>query len=82
MKVCSPIPPRSLNGPGTRTPFCSAARELLARGFSPDLILEKVRRGSDRVDMRGKIGAAAKLTVQETGAGPKFRPFEATEDPS
>lgn len=49
----------------TRTPLCSAARELLARGFDPNIMLEKVRRGSDRVDMRATIGGAAKLTVRD-----------------
>lgn len=47
----------------TRTPLCSAARLLLTRGADENAILEKVRCGSDRVDMRARIGDAAKLTV-------------------
>jgi hypothetical protein len=60
----------------TRTPLCSAARELSARGYPSDTVLEKVRRGSNKVDMRSTIGNASKLTVTETGFGPKFRTFK------
>lgn len=60
----------------TKTPFLSAARVLLQRGADPNEMLEKVRCGSDQVDMRAPIGVAAKLNVNETGFGPKFRTFK------
>ena len=41
-------------------PEISAARFLLEHGADPDETLEFVRRGSDRVDIRAKIGALAK----------------------
>src|SRR5258706_8902777 len=49
----------------TRTPFLSAARVLFDRGADPDTILEKVRRGSDQIDMRAPLGKAAGLDVKE-----------------
>jgi hypothetical protein len=60
----------------TKTPFLSAARVLLQRGADPNEMLEKVRCGSDQVDMRAPIGVAAKLTISDDGSGPKFRPFK------
>jgi hypothetical protein len=66
----------------TSTPLCSAARVLLKRGADPDEVLEKVRRGSNRVDMKTRIGIAAKLTVRERddGDAPFFTRY--TEPPS
>jgi hypothetical protein len=62
----------------TRTPLCSAARILLARGTDPNIILEKVRCGSDRVDQRARIGDAAKLAVLENETrGPYFTKYKA-----
>jgi hypothetical protein len=55
----------------TRTPLLSAARVLRDRGADPGEVLEMVRRGSDRVDMRGKIGEIAELTVSEPANGNK-----------
>jgi hypothetical protein len=61
----------------TRTPLCSAARILLDRGIDPDTILEKVRKGSTRVDMRAVIGEAAKLTVWDGGKyTPQFAKYK------
>jgi hypothetical protein len=60
----------------TRTPFLSAARVLLQRGADPNEMLEKVRCGSDQVDMRAPIGVAAKLTVKESDNAPRFRTFQ------
>ncbi len=57
------------------TPLCSASRVLMARGIDPDTILEKVRRGSDRVDMQAPIGVAAKLTVKEGDFAPRFAKY-------
>jgi hypothetical protein len=48
----------------TLTPLCSAARVLLSRGIDPGIMLEKTRRGSDRVDMRAPIGLAARTGCQ------------------
>jgi hypothetical protein len=58
-----------------RTPFLAAARVLLQRGADPDAILEKVRRGSDQVDMRAPIGKAAGLSVWEGDLLPRFAPY-------
>jgi hypothetical protein len=66
----------------TTTPLCSAARALMAQGVDPNTMLEKVRRGSDRVDMRARVGDAAKLTVREPADGdaPFFTKY--TEPPA
>ena len=55
------------------TPFFAAARKLLAEGHDRDLILVMRHAGSDTESLRGPLGAAATLTVEETPYGPKVR---------
>jgi hypothetical protein len=61
-------------------PFFEAARVLLAEGFDSSAVLE-MRRG-DVVSLRAPLGVAARLTVKETGRGPRFRPYVGDEEPS
>src|SRR5580765_7652107 len=62
----------------SRQPFVDAARILLNRGVNPASPLV-MRRSLDGPDvLRSIVGAAAKLTVEETPLGPRFniwRPF-------
>jgi hypothetical protein len=56
----------------SRTPFLASARELLRLGFEEDDTLEMVRE-SGRVDMRGRLGKASLLAVEEgQRRGPLF----------
>lgn len=58
------------------TPFLSAARVLMRDGVDPSTPLEMTREGSDTVDLRSTVGAAARLTVVENDhVGPVFRPY-------
>lgn len=58
------------------TPFLSAARVLMRDGVDPSTPLEMTREGSDKVDLRSTVGAAARLTVWENDhEGPVFRPY-------
>lgn len=60
------------------TPFTSAARVLIRDGVDPTTPLEMTREGSDKVDLRSTIGAAAQLTVYENDShGPVFRQYKA-----
>jgi hypothetical protein len=60
------------------TPFFAAARVLLREGVNPKTPLEMTREGSDTVDLRSTVGAAAGLTVVENDhVGPIFRPYKA-----
>jgi len=60
------------------TPFTSAARVLMRDGVDPSTPLEMTREGSDTVDLRSTVGAAARLTVVENDhVGPIFRPYKA-----
>lgn len=60
------------------SPFTSAARVLLREGVDPATPLEMTREGSDTVDLRSTVGAAAQLTVSENDhEGPVFRPYKA-----
>ena len=62
----------------SRTPFLSAARILLQRGYPPDAILSMTHEGEEVVALRGRLGAAAKLTVVEDAiAGPRFGQYRA-----
>jgi hypothetical protein len=58
-------------------PFLDGARKLLARGHSPQTILVMRHAGSDDVALRGSLGAAAKLTVDEHNGTvfAKWKPF-------
>jgi hypothetical protein len=63
---------------GTRQPFLDGCRALLAMGFHPGATALMKRLGSDAVSLRATIGAAAKLTVDETN-GTRFarwKPFQ------
>jgi len=61
----------------TRTPFCDAARALLKLGYPADARLLMQHAGSSTTALRSTIGAAARLTVKETGNGPRFAPWTA-----
>jgi hypothetical protein len=45
------------------TPFCEAARVLLAEGVDPDARIEMRHAGRDTVILSGTVRAAARLTV-------------------
>jgi hypothetical protein len=51
----------------------NGARELIALGFDPDTIVVMKRIGSDTECLRGRIGDAAKLRVEESAHGPVLR---------
>ena len=57
------------------TPFCDAARVLLAEGIKPDTILVMRHNGSASDALRASVWAAAKLTVQDAGGPPRFKPW-------
>jgi hypothetical protein len=63
------------------TPFCDAARVLLAEGVRPETVLVMRREGSPHDALRSTVGAAAGLTVaDDTGGKPAFRtrkPYDA-----
>jgi hypothetical protein len=50
----------------SRQPFLDAARALISAGHSPDLMLVGWRKGSIHWSLRGPLGKAAQLTVDET----------------
>ena len=50
----------------SRQPFLDAARVLIASGYDPDSWLEGWRPGATAFALRGKLGIAAGLTVDET----------------
>jgi hypothetical protein len=55
----------------SRTPFLDAARVLLALGCDPDSIIAMKHKGSDVVALRSRLGAAAKLMVEDCPGGSK-----------
>src|SRR5262245_56383691 len=62
---------------------CALCRRLVEAGHDPATPME-VYRGSTLALHVRSIGAAAKLTVEESGSGPKFRrwrPFEGPAEP-
>lgn len=61
----------------SRTPFFDAARELIAGGYDPNLMLVLRHAGSDTDRLSAKLGTAASLTVEETDYGPKLRRWKA-----
>jgi hypothetical protein len=61
----------------SRTPFLDSARLLLAEGIKPATRLVMRHYGSSEDSLRATVGAAAKLTVKETGYAPKFAPWAA-----
>jgi hypothetical protein len=56
----------------TREPLLDAARRLMSLGFDPDTTVILKHLGSDTECLRSRIGAAAKLTVDESGT-PRFK---------
>src|SRR5262249_29121958 len=57
----------------SRTPFLSAARELLKRGFDPSTIICMRQAASSPDCFRARLAAAAKLSVkEEDGRPPRF----------
>jgi hypothetical protein len=58
----------------TRQPFLDGARALLAEGANPQATIILKHPGSETVCLRARLGAAAKLTVEESNRGkPTFR---------
>jgi hypothetical protein len=55
------------------TPFCDAARQLIAEGYDSRAILVLRHAGSDEDCLRANLRTAASLTVEETKYGPRFR---------
>src|SRR5262245_17674728 len=62
------------------TPFCAAARVLLAEGHPPGATLAMRYQGEADFALRGKLGAAAKLTVKDSRHGkPVFARWKAPQ---
>jgi hypothetical protein len=63
------------------TPFCDAARVLLAEGADPSTKLVMRHEGSSHDALRSTVGAAAKLTVVDDKGGKpiftKWSPYDA-----
>lgn len=60
----------------SRQPFLDSARALIAAGYSRDIVLFGRRKGSANWSLRGRLGDAAKLTVDETKTQlAKWKPF-------
>jgi hypothetical protein len=58
----------------SRTPFCDAARRLIAEGHPPGSVLAMRRLGEADFALRSKLGQATKLTVDDTRYGtPRLR---------
>ena len=62
----------------TATPFCDAARRLLAEGFPPGSVLGMRHQGKADIALRGKLGHAARLTVREDESPPRFARWKAS----
>jgi hypothetical protein len=56
-------------------PFFDSARKLLEVGADPNDLLVMRHQGSGTASLRARIGAAAKLAVHETNAGPRHTPW-------
>jgi hypothetical protein len=65
--------------PATRMPFLAACRELVRRGYDPTTRAVMRHAGSTTDSLSGPIGEAAKLTVRDSGWGPKFGPWREGE---
>jgi hypothetical protein len=67
----------------SRQPFLDAARVLVASGYDPDSWLESWRPGASAYALRGRLGIAAGLTVDETKtAFSKWKAFSSSAVPS
>jgi hypothetical protein len=63
----------------SRQPFLDAARTLIWAGYSPDIMLFGRRKGSSNWSLRGRLGDAAKLTVDETKTRfARWKPFSSS----
>lgn len=61
----------------SETPLLDAARALLAQGkANPDDMLVMRHAGSSVDALRGTVGVAAGLRIEETGWGPKLRKYK------
>jgi hypothetical protein len=58
----------------SKQPFLDSARKLAKLGYGLESTLAIYRKGSDVLALKLKLGAAAKLTVDEKG--PFFKKFE------
>ena len=64
----------------SRVPFFDAARCLVAEGFPPGAVLGMRHRGSHDVTLRARLGAAAKLTVDDHNASfANWQPFDRSQ---
>lgn len=63
----------------SRTPLLSAARELQRRGVRDTAEIGMRHAGSTIIAMRTTVGAAARLTVEESESGPRFRAYRGSE---
>ena len=60
----------------SKTPFFSAARALLDRGYDPNALLRWVDAKTGKTRLTGILGKAAKLTVLEDDRGVvRFAPY-------
>lgn len=60
----------------SETPLFDSAREMLRRDMAqPDDMLVMQHAGSTHWAMRGKVGEAAKWTIEESGSGPRRRRY-------
>jgi hypothetical protein len=63
----------------SRTPFCEAGRALLAAGCDdPSTSIVMRHAGGDADSVRSTVGAAARLTMEESPHGPIFRRYRST----
>jgi hypothetical protein len=67
----------------SRTPFCDAARALIAEGADPSTILIMRHAGSEIDALRARLSVAARLTVEErpSGGPPRFARYR-PQDPA
>jgi hypothetical protein len=57
----------------SRSPLLKSARCLIELGHDPNTLLEMWREGATEFALRARLGAAAKLVVEETAHRPRFR---------
>jgi hypothetical protein len=67
----------------SRQPFLDSARKLLGRGHDPRTLLVMQLTGSKDWALRGPLGVAAKLTVDEHhGVFAQWKPFSRSAEPT
>jgi hypothetical protein len=57
----------------SRQPFLDSARVLMRTGIAAETVIMGVLTGSTTVSLRGRVGDAARFTVEEGPHGPRFR---------